>query len=122
MYRYFIGILYLLNEFYFRKNRQDTGYSTSSSRNSSKHDKFEEMKKLSRREEAKRNISNERRKRRRNRMSCEKSEKLIMIKNDNDFDRNSIRKFDSENESSSEEPTESKVIREGSESESNRKR
>ncbi|XP_018058123.1 PREDICTED: uncharacterized protein LOC108693599 [Atta colombica] len=104
-----------------RKNRQDTGYSTSSSRNSSKHDKFEEIKKLSRREEAKRDISNERRKRRKNRMFFEKSErKSIMIKNDNNFDRNSIRKFDIE--SSSEEPAECKVVREGSELKSNRKR
>ncbi|XP_018354157.1 PREDICTED: transmembrane protein 26 [Trachymyrmex septentrionalis] len=104
-----------------RKNRQDTGYSTSSSRNSSKHDKFEEIKKLSRREETKRDISNERRKRRRNRMSFEKGER-IMIKNDDNFDRNFIRKFDIENESSSEEPAECKIVREGSDSRSNRNR
>ncbi|XP_012060631.1 PREDICTED: LOW QUALITY PROTEIN: uncharacterized protein LOC105623868 [Atta cephalotes] len=104
-----------------RKNRQDTGYSTSSSRNSSKHDKFEEIKKIVTREEAKRDISNERRKRRKNRMFFEKSErKSIMIKNDNNFDRNSIRKFDIE--SSSEEPAECKVVREGSELKPNRKR
>ncbi|XP_011063821.1 PREDICTED: transmembrane protein 26 [Acromyrmex echinatior] len=106
-----------------RKNRQDTGYSTSSSRNSSKHDKFEELKKLSCREETKRGTSNERRKRRKNRMSFEKSErKSIMIKNDNNFDRNSIQKFDIENESSSEESAECKVVREDSESKSNRRR
>lgn len=111
----------MLNEFYSSKNRQDTGYSTSSSCNSSKHDKFEEIKKLSRREEAKRDISNERRKRRKNRMFFEKRErKSIMIKNDNNFDRNSIRKFDIE--SSSEEPAECKVVREGSELKPNRKR
>jgi len=43
-----------------------------------------------------------------------------MIKNDNNFDRNSIRKFDIE--SSSEEPAEYKVVREGSELKPIRKR
>ncbi|XP_012536452.1 transmembrane protein 26 [Monomorium pharaonis] len=106
-----------------RKNRQDTGYSTSSSRNSNKHDKLhkrEGKKKLSRREEIRRGASDERHKRRGERKSGEKNERKSTRTND-DSDKSSNRKFDSEDESSSEEMTESKIISEGSESESDRK-
>ncbi|XP_039301786.1 transmembrane protein 26 [Solenopsis invicta] len=107
-----------------RKNRQDTGYSTSSSRNSNKHDKLHkrEGKKKSRREETRRGTSDERHKRRGDRKSVDKNERKSMkTKNNDDSDKSSNRKFDSEDESSSEELTESKIISEGSESESNRK-
>lgn len=115
-----------LNELFFRKSRQDTGYSTSSSRNSHKHDKLhkrEGKKKASRREETRRSASDERHKRRGDRKSSEKKErKSTKTKNDDDSDKSSNRKFDSENEFSSEELTESKIISEGSESECDKKR
>ncbi|XP_070530693.1 transmembrane protein 26 [Cardiocondyla obscurior] len=108
-----------------RKNRQDTGYSTSSSRNSNKHDKshkHEGKKKSSRREESRRGASDERHKRREDRKSSEKSDRKPRAKSDNYSDRSSNRKFDSENESLSEELTEDKTPSENSESESDRKR
>jgi len=116
--------IYWMN--YSRKNRQDTGYSTSSSRNSSKLDKLhkrEGKKKSSHREEVKHGVFDEKRKKRRDTKSFEKSEKkLTKTKNDNDSDKSSNRKFNSENKSSSEELTESKIISESSESEFDRKR
>ncbi|XP_011866247.1 PREDICTED: transmembrane protein 26-like [Vollenhovia emeryi] len=107
-----------------RKNRQDTGYSTSSSRNSNKHDKSRyehEGKRKSRREDTRRSTSDERHKRRGNRKSEKSERKSTKPKKDDDSDKSSNQKFNSENESSSEELSENKIISEGSESESDRK-
>ncbi|KAH0947356.1 hypothetical protein HN011_007869 [Eciton burchellii] len=106
-----------------RKNRQDTGYSTSSSRNSGKQDKLQkrEGKKKSHKEETRCDISDdERRKRRGDKKSSEK--KSTRNKNNDDSGKSSNRKFDSENEFSSEESMESKTATEDSESESGRNR
>lgn len=123
---YYVFLFYLLI-YRLRKNRQDTGYSTSSSRNSGKQDKSQKRegkKRSSHREEAKRSTSeDERRKKRVDRRSCEKSErKSTKNKNDDDSGKSSNRKFDSDNESFSEELTGSKTVSEGSESESDKKR
>ncbi|XP_014483703.1 PREDICTED: transmembrane protein 26 [Dinoponera quadriceps] len=112
-----------------RKNRQDTGYSTSSSRNSGKQDKSQKRegkRRFIHREEARRGVSDdEKRKRRGEKKSGEKSErKSTKGKHDDDSGKSkcSNRKFDSENESSSEELTGGKTVSEASESESDRKR
>ncbi|EZA62467.1 hypothetical protein X777_10097 [Ooceraea biroi] len=108
-----------------RKTRQDTGYSTSSSRNSGKQDKLQKRegkKRSSHKEETRRGASDDERrsKRRGDRKSSEK--RSTRNKNDDDSGKSSNRKFDSENDSSSEELTESKTASESSESESGRNR
>ncbi|XP_076180449.1 transmembrane protein 26 [Ptiloglossa arizonensis] len=117
-----------------RKTRQDTGYSTSSSRNSGRRSKSQtnESKRSSRREEPKREISSEDEKRRRkiDRKSSEKGDRKcsdsIKTKSRNDDSSKSSGKSrkcrdDSEDQSTVEEVAE-KTISEGSESESERKR
>ncbi|XP_025153993.1 transmembrane protein 26 [Harpegnathos saltator] len=109
-----------------RKSRQDTGYSTSSSRNSGKQNKSQkrEGKKRSlHREEMRRGASDdEKRKKRSDKKSSEKNDrKSSKNKHDDDSGKSSNRKFNSENESSSEKLTASKTVSEASESESERK-
>nr|XP_012232070.1 PREDICTED: uncharacterized protein LOC105677795 [Linepithema humile] len=116
------------NVTYFkRRNRQDTGYSTSSSRNSSKQDKSQkrEGRKLSHREEMRCGVfENEKYKSRRDRKFYEKSKKKSTKNKDDDdslTEKSFNRKFDIENESSNEKLTESKTVSEDSELDSNRR-
>ncbi|KAG7212505.1 hypothetical protein KM043_012815 [Ampulex compressa] len=115
-----------------RKTRQDTGYSTSSSRNSSKHNKSRKRdgKEKSRREDSRKEASSDddSQKRRINKKSSEKverkaSDSLKMKSRNEDSSKSSSRKAkrDSENESSTEVLDDSKTVSESSESEPERK-
>ncbi|CAK9818242.1 Transmembrane protein 26 [Anthophora plagiata] len=114
-----------------RKTRQDTGYSTSSSRNSGKYGKsqrIENKKKRSRREKYKCDVSSDEENCRRklDRESSEKGDKKFsgsvkMKSGNDDSSKRRKNKDDSEKESTTEEVT-NKTISEESESESERKR
>ncbi|KAG9431722.1 transmembrane protein 26 [Apis mellifera carnica] len=113
-----------------KKTRQDTGYSTSSSRNSGKHEKSQRNKKKMSREEIEIFSDDEKQKRKINRNLSIKGNKKytesIKMKSRNDdsnksFSKNQKYKEDSDEELTTEEITD-KTISEESESESERKR